>query len=135
MDTVSQPVGLRMSRDGQRYEHALRATLAYDRREPYEARVLFVEHLDLVPARDLLASGLTGPATFGGMRVWPNHDHYRAVRVGSTTPAGHARVEAPATTVAHFLNMTYYLVPQGTEPPRTDMDDVIAAILNSGGPR
>lgn len=138
MDTVSQPVGLRMFKEGQRYEHVLRATLAYDRKEPYEVRVLFpqgLEHLDLVLARDLLASGLTGPASFGCIKVWPNHDHYWALCIGWTTPAGPARFEVPATTVARFLNLTYYLVPQGTEPPRADIDTVIAAILAEGGPR
>lgn len=48
------------------------------------------------------------------------------------TPAGDTRFEAPATTVQHFLNLTYHLVSKGTEPPRTDIDNVIAAILNSG---
>jgi len=136
--TVSQPIGLLMSSDGQRYGHALNATLAYDRKEPYEVRVLFprgLEHLDLVLARDLLASGLAGPATFGGVRVWPNHDRYWAVCVGWRTPDGPARFEAPATMVEHFLNVTYCLVPQGSEPPRADIDNVIAAILGSGGPR
>jgi hypothetical protein len=137
MDTVSQPVVLQMFSERQQYGHALRAALAYDRKEPYEVRVLFpagLEHLDLVLARDLLASGLTGPATYGGIRVWPNHDQYWAVCIGWTDPAGHARVEVRAAAVAHFLNLTYYLVPQGTEPPRTDIDTVIAAILNGGGP-
>ena len=135
MDTISQPVVLRWFPGGQQYEQALRATLAYDRKEPYEARVLFpvgLEHLDLVLACDLLANGLTGPATYGGIRVWPNHDQYWAVCIGWTTPTGQARVEARATAVAHFVNLTYYLVPQGTEPPRTDIDTVIAAILNDG---
>lgn len=138
MDTVSQPVVLRMFKEGQRYEHVLRATLAYDRNEPYEARVLFpadLEHLDLVLARDLLADGLTGPATYGGIRVWPNHDEDWALCIGWTTPAGPARFEARATAVAHFVNLTYYLVPRGSEPPRDDIDTVIAAILTEGGPR
>jgi Streptomyces sporulation and cell division protein, SsgA len=138
MDTVSQPVSLRMFTGGQRHEQALNATLAYDRKEPYEARLLFplgLEHLDLVLARDLLASGLTGPATYGGIRVWPNHDHYWVACIGWTTPAGHAPVEARAVAIAHFLNLTYYLVPQGSEPPRADIDTVIAAILAEGGPR
>jgi Streptomyces sporulation and cell division protein, SsgA len=138
MDTVSQPIGLRRFTDGQRYEHLLRATLAYDRKEPYEVRVLFpqgLEHMDLVLARDLLAGGLTGPVTFGGIGVWPSLDDRWAECIGWSTPEGHAWFEAPAATVAHFLDMTYYLVPEGTEPPRADIDNVIAAILNSGGPR
>jgi hypothetical protein len=136
MDTVSQLVALRMFTSGE--QHELSVMLAYDRKEPYEARVLFpagLEHLDLALARDLLADGLAGPATYGCIRVWPNHDRYWAVRIGWTTPAGQVRVEAPATVVAHFLNLTYHLVPQGSEPPRTDIDAVIAAILAEGGPR
>jgi hypothetical protein len=31
--------------------------------------------------------------------------------------------------------MTYHLVPRGSEPPRTDIDNVIAAILADGGAR
>ena len=138
MDTVSQQVGLRMFIGRQRYEHPLNATLAYDRKEPYEVRVVFpagLEHLDLALARDLLASGLTGPATYGGIRVWPTHDQYWAVCIGWTDQDGQAWLEAPATMVMHFLNLTYHLVPQGTEPPRTDIDHVIAAILAEGGPR
>jgi hypothetical protein len=138
MDTVSGPVSLRMFTDGQQHGRALLATLAYDRKEPYEVRVLFprgLEHLDLVLVRELLDRGMTGPATFGGIRVWPAHDEYWAVCIGWTTSDGDARLEGPAAMVQHFLNMTYYLVPQGTEPARTDIDNVIAAILNSGGPR
>jgi hypothetical protein len=136
LDTVSQPAGLVMFEGGQRYE--LRATLAYDRKEPYQVRLLFppgLEHLDLVLARELLDRGMIGPATFGGVRVWPNHDHYWAVCIGMMTPVGGARFEAHAATVQHFLNLTYRLVPRGTEPPRTDIDNVIAAILADGGTR
>jgi hypothetical protein len=136
MDTVSQPAGLVMFEGGNTYE--LRATLAYDRKEPYEVRLLFppgLEHLDLVLARELLNHGMIGPATFGGTRVWPNHDRYWAVCIGMMTTFGDTRFEAHAATVQHFLNMTYHLVPQGTEPPRTDIDTVIAAILNAGGAR
>lgn len=133
MDTVSLLVGLRMFEGAQRYD--LRATLAYDRKEPYEVRVLFpqgLEHMDLVLARDLLAWGLTSPATFGGIQVWPGREDRWAVCIGLTTPAGYAQFDARATMVAHFLDMTFLLVPQGAEPPRTDIDNVIAALLNGG---
>jgi hypothetical protein len=135
---VSQSAGLRRVADGQVDEHLLRATLAYDQTEPYEVRVLFpegLEQMDLVLSRDLLASGLAGPVTFGGIGVWPSLDDRWAVCIGWSTPEGHAWFEALATTVAHFLDMTYLLVPRGTEPARADIDNVIAAILNSGGAR
>jgi len=88
MDTISQLAGLLMFEGGQRYE--LRATLAYDRKEPYEVRLLFppgLKHLDLVLARELLDQGLIGPATFGGIRVWPAHEGRWTVCIGLVTPA------------------------------------------------
>jgi Streptomyces sporulation and cell division protein, SsgA len=96
----ADPAALLMFEGGRRYE--LRATLAYDRKEPYEVRLLFppgLEHLDLVLARELLDQGLIGPATFGGIRVWPVHGGRWTVCIGLVTPAGDTRFEAPATTV------------------------------------
>ena len=133
IDTVSQPVGLLRFEGGWRC--AARATLAYDRREPYEVRVMFppgLESLDLVLARELLADGLTGAATFGGMRTWQADGD---LCIGWTGPDGEARLEVPAALVAGFLAVTYCLVPAGSEPPRADTDSVIAALLAEGGAR
>jgi hypothetical protein len=136
MDTVSQPVGLVIFEGGQRFP--LHATLAYDRNEPYEVRLLFpagLEYLDMVLARELLAGGLVEAASFGGMRVWLVGGDRRVVCIGWTGPVGEARLEVPAVSVACFLDMTYCLVPEGDEPPRADIDGVIAAILADGGAR
>jgi hypothetical protein len=136
MDSVSQLVGLVMFEGRQRFP--LRATLAYDRKEPYEVRLLFppgLEYLDMVLARELLVGGLTEAATFGGMRVWLVRGDSRVVCIGWTGPVGEARLEVPAVSVACFLDMTYCLVPEGGEPPRADIDDGIAAILADGGAR
>ena len=136
MDTISQPVGLMMFEGGRRYP--LRATLAYDRKEPDEVRLLFppgLEHRDMVLARELLAGGLIEAATFGGMRVWPAGGVCGVVCVGWTGPAGEARLEVPAVSVACFLDLTYCLVLEGGEPPRADIDAGIAAILADGGTR
>jgi hypothetical protein len=127
MDTVTQPVGLLRFEDGWRC--AVRAVLAYNRNEPYEVRVLFppgLEHLDVVLARELLAGGLDGGATFGCMLTWWADGD---VRIGWAGPDGDIRLELPAAIVAGFLAMTYHIVPEGTEPTRTDVDAVIAAIL------
>jgi hypothetical protein len=113
----------------------LRATLAYDRNEPYEVRLLFspgLEYLDMVLARELLAAGLVEAASFGGIRVWLAGGDRRVVCIGWTGPVGEARLEVPAVSVACFLDMTYCLVPEGGEPPRADNDNVIAAILADG---
>jgi hypothetical protein len=137
MDSVSQPVGLVMFERGQRFP-GLTATLAYDRKEPHAVQILFppgLEYLDMVLARELLAGGLIRPATFGCMRTWLIGDDSGTVCIGWTGPVGEARLEVPAASVTCFLDMTYSLVPEGDEPPRTDIDDVIAAILADGGAR
>jgi hypothetical protein len=56
------------------------------------------------------------------------------VCIGRVALVGDTRFEAPAT---HGPALPEPLPPRpkGTEPPRTDIDNVIAAILNSGGPR
>jgi Streptomyces sporulation and cell division protein, SsgA len=136
MDSVSQLVGLVMFEGGQRFP--LRATLAYDREEPYEVRLLFppgLEYLDMVLARELLAGGLIRTACFGGMQVWLAGGDRGVVCIEWTEPSGEARLEIPAVSVACFLDTTYCLVPEGGEPPRADVDDVIAAILADGGAR
>jgi hypothetical protein len=136
MDSVSQLVGLVMFEGGQRFP--LRATLAYDGKEPYEVRLRFpagLEYLDMVLTRELLARGLAGAATFGGMRVWLGGGGSRTVCIGWTEPGGEARLEVPAASVACFLDVTYCLVPEGGELPRADIDKVIAAIFADGGAR
>jgi Streptomyces sporulation and cell division protein, SsgA len=136
MDAVSQPVGLVMFERGQRFP--LHASLAYDRKEPYEVRILFppgLEYLDMVLARELLAGCLVKAATFGAIRVWLVGNDDGTVCIGWRGPVGEARLEVPAVSVACFLDMTYCLVPEGGEPPRTDIDSVIAAILADGGAR
>ena len=138
MDSVSQPVGVRLAVGGKQGERVLNATLVYDRSEPYEVRLLFppgLDHLDLVLARELLAGGLVSAATFGGMAAWLEGGDRGIVCLGWTSPAGDARLEIPAVSVACFLDIAYCFVPEGDEPPRTDTDDVIAAILAEGGAR
>ena len=138
MDTVSQPVGARLAVGGKQSERVLNATLVYDRSEPYEVQVLFppgLDHLDLVLARELLADGLVSAATFGDMRVWLDGGDYGTVCIGWASPGVEVRLEVPAVSVACFLDMTYWLVPEGAEPPRTDIDEVIAAIFADGGAR
>jgi hypothetical protein len=69
------------------------------------------------------------------MRAWLAGGDRRVVCIGWTPPAGEARLEVPAASVGCFLDITYCLVPEGGEPPRTDIDNVIAAILADGGAR
>jgi hypothetical protein len=138
MDSVSQPVGVRLAVGGKQGERVLNATLVYDRSEPYEVQILFppgLDHLDLVLARELLVGGLVSAATFGGMAAWLEGGDYGTVCIGWAAPGVEVRLEVPAVSVACFLDMTYWLVPEGAGPPRADIDEVIAAIFAGGGAR
>ena len=135
MNTVSTLVPLRMFAHGREAE--LTATFGYDISEPYEVRVTFhaglADQAEWVFARSLLSAGVNGPTGSGDVRVWP-HD-YGILNIALTSPHGAARFEAPAASVARFLDITRLLVPEGTEPARTDLDAGIAAILAEGGTR
>jgi len=137
VSTVSAPVGLRLL--AWRHEVPVPARFCYDEREPFEVRAvlsagLAVEPAEWVFARSLLTDGMHGPAGAGDVRTWPSPDHRHLV-IELTSPSGTGRFEAPAADVARFLNATFMLVPDGTEPPRDDIDAAIAAILAEHGPR
>lgn len=134
MDTISMPVALVICERGQRRE--LRATLAYDRREPHEVRILFSpgrEHLDRVLDRGLLAGGLTGHVTFGGVRAWPHPGDPSLLCIAWPAPEGDTRYQVRAELVRYFLHLTYHIVAEDEEPERSDIDEGIAAILSNGG--
>lgn len=134
MDAFSVPGDVTVFAGGQRCE--LRATFCYDRNEPHQVQILFLpgwERLDLVFARELLAGTANKPAGDGAVRVWTSGRGMtvciEAVRDEPTW------FEVPAEIVICFLDLIYRIVPEGTEPPRTDIDDVIAAILADGSAR
>lgn len=79
------------------------------------------------------AGGMSQATIATGCRPAGGDRH--AVCIVWSRPADDARLEVPAALVTRFLDLTYLIVPEGEEPPRTDIDDVITAILNDSGPR
>jgi hypothetical protein len=136
MSAVSAVVGLRMLACGR--EVPASARLSYDISDPYEVRFVFHaglgEPAEWVFARCLLADGLKGRAGAGDVRVRPSAGG-RVLVIGLSSPSGTALFEAPAASIARFLDATFRLVPDGAEPARSDIDAGIAGILTQGGPR
>jgi Streptomyces sporulation and cell division protein, SsgA len=136
MPRVSAVVGLRLLAVGR--EVPVSATFSYDTSDPYEVRAVFRtglgEPVEWVFARCLLAGGLDGRAGTGDVRVW-RYWGGRVIGIGLSSPHGEARFEAPAGSIARFLDATYRLVPDRAEPARADLDAGIAAILAEGGPQ
>lgn len=137
MSTVSHVAVLRLVAWGQ--ATPVTARFRYDDGEPFEVRAEFwtglaAEPLDWVFARSLLTDGMHGPAGAGDVRAWPSADHQHLV-IELSSPYETARFEAPAAEIARFLDATYALVPDDADPPRDDIDDGIAAILNDSGLR
>jgi hypothetical protein len=131
-DTFSVPADVVMFEGGQRCE--LRATFCYDRNEPHEVQILFPpgsEHLDLIFARELLVGTAIRPAGDGAVRVWTSERGLTAC-IDAAARDEPTWFEVPAEIVICFLDMTYRLVPEATEPPRADIDAGIAAILAGG---
>ena len=97
------------------------ASLYYSTDDPYAIRMAFHvgtdEPVEWIFARDLLATGLDGPAGEGDVRVWP------------AAPFGHAHFEAPLIATADFLARTYEVIGAGQEGGFIDLDGELDVLL------
>jgi hypothetical protein len=107
--------------------------LSYDPDEPYAVR-LAVSTGDApaawVVGRDLLAEGLTRPVGEGEARVWPSPFGMHPVvwiRFGGQQRM--ALVELVLEDLAKFVDLTYNLVPTGSEPLFVDVDGLIRDLM------
>src|SRR5580692_129491 len=112
----------------------LMASLYYNRLDPYAVRIAFHvgtdEPVEWTLARDLLAAALHSREGIGDVQAWPSaasaageaaaHD---VLNISMTSPFGHARFEASARDIEHFLARTFEVVPQGGEPSFMNFDD------------
>ncbi|MEU3445186.1 SsgA family sporulation/cell division regulator [Streptomyces griseoincarnatus] len=89
-------------------------------------------------SRDLLASATQKPMGMGGYRIWPSGRHRegpRCLYFSFEHPGGHVTFEADHTTVAHWLDGTWALVPPGEEQAELDWDSLELRLLRHGGGR
>jgi hypothetical protein len=121
------------------------ALLCYDASDPFAVRIAFGGVSDENGARDpddggiawlvsreLLRSGLDGPAGDGDIRLWPAHASTDVLFLHLRAPSGEALFELSRATVAAFLRQTEALVPSGMESALLDLDDELQALLSGG---
>jgi hypothetical protein len=119
--TAGTVIGMRMRACG--LDLAVSARFRFDPRSPDQVRLSFRPGMDrpaetgLVVPRLLLAAGLNGPAEEGNLRTRPSAGG-RLLVIRLSAPGGSAEFDAPAASVASFLDTTYRLVPPGGEQPR-----------------
>ncbi|MEY9965785.1 hypothetical protein ABIA33_003835 [Streptacidiphilus sp. MAP12-16] len=110
------------------------ARLTYRASDPYAVHITFHLGQDCpvtwVFARELLVEGVFRACGHGDVRIWPTRLGGRnVVCFALSSPAGNALLEAPAATVAAWLEHTLELVPPGREEAGTDVDGALAALL------
>ncbi|MBC9713604.1 SsgA family sporulation/cell division regulator [Streptomyces sp. TRM66268-LWL] len=110
------------------------ATLSYDRTDPFAVRMSFPAPATLEGvevswafARELLISGIEGPAGEGDVRVRP-YGYDRTV-LEFHAPEGTAVVHVRTGELRRFLKRATALVPAGREHLHLDVDQNLAELL------
>ncbi|MFE9629065.1 SsgA family sporulation/cell division regulator [Streptomyces sp. NPDC006527] len=109
--------------------------LHYTADDPYALRAAFHAEghdttVEWVFGREVLAEGLTRHAGHGDVRVWPVMGRGREVlRIGLSSNAGSALLEASLQDMKSFLRQTQSLVPLGAESEQLDIDTELAHFL------
>jgi hypothetical protein len=137
---------------------AVPAALVYDATDPFAVRVRFgdggEDEFDRAPdeaslhgiddapdedggvewllSRDLLRSGLTGPAGEGDVRLWPARGGLDVLFLQLRAPSGEALFELSAAVVGDFLRESEQLVAVGQESEALRVDDELLALLQGG---
>ena len=110
------------------------AMLRYLADDPFAVHITFHLGQDSpvtwVFARELLVEGVFRACGHGDVRIWPTRLGGRnVICLALSSPAGDALLEAPAGTVAAWLERTLRLVPPGREEAGLDVDGALAALL------
>lgn len=112
----------------------LNAVLRYDETDPLAVRIVFPadatldgEEVAWVFARELLDTGLQGPAGEGDVHVWPR-DGSRTV-IELLSEEGVAVLEFDSEDLRCFLLRSYDAVAAGREHGDTDVESALAALL------
>jgi hypothetical protein len=121
------------------------ALLCYDASDPFAVRIAFGDVGDQngtpdpddggiawLVSRELLRSGLHGPAGDGDIRLWPAHASTDVMFLHLRAPSGEALFELSRATVAAFLRQTEALVPAGMESALLDLDVELQVLLSGG---
>lgn len=105
-----------------------RGILRYDPAEPYAVTLLCHAEWGLIWwtfGRDLLSAGTLTAAGEGDVRITPAIAD-GTMRFDLDSPNGSLTVEAPIVDVADFLELTFDVVPVGSESEHLDLDRELA---------
>jgi Streptomyces sporulation and cell division protein, SsgA len=110
------------------------ASLFYSADDPFAIRMAFHvgtdEPVEWIFARDLLATGLEGPAGEGDVQVWPDDAYgHEILNIALSSPFGEAHFEAPAGATAAFLQRTFEVIAAGQESEFVDLDSELEELL------
>jgi hypothetical protein len=110
------------------------ALLGYHEDDPYAVHFTFHLGSDSpvhwVFSRELLIEGVFRACGSGDVRVWPTRTGRRSlVCLALSSPAGDALLEAPAESVADWLEQALRLVPAGREHRALNLDHELAQLL------
>jgi hypothetical protein len=110
------------------------ASMCYSADDPYAIRMAFHvggdEPVEWIFARELLSTGMHGPAGEGDVQVWPSQpDGLEVLNLALSSPFGEAHFEAPRVATAEFLNRTYDLIAPGREGEFLDLDTELDDLL------
>lgn len=120
--TAATVIGMRMRVCG--LDLAVSVGFRFDPLYPDQVRLSFQSGMgkpagtDLAIPHHLLAAGLTGLAEQGNARTRPSAGG-RVLVITLTAPDGTTEFDAPAASIAHFLDATRRLVPPGANEPRS----------------
>ncbi|MCK8676659.1 MULTISPECIES: SsgA family sporulation/cell division regulator [Streptomyces] len=108
--------------------------LTYRGDDPYAVRITFhtgsPQPVCWTFARELLVEGVHGPCGHGDVRIWPTAvDGAPVVLLALSSPEGEALLEAPAGSLATWLERTLDAVPPGAEDGQRGLDDTLAGVL------
>jgi hypothetical protein len=118
--TASTVIGMRMRACG--LNLAVSAGLRFDPLDPDQVRLSFQPGMGspaetgLAIPRLLLAGGLNGPAQEGNLRTRPSAGG-RVLVIRLSASDGTAEFDAPAASIASFLDATYRLIAPGADMP------------------
>jgi hypothetical protein len=129
---VSARLELRLVLGGDR-AIAVPATLSYSPDAPYAVTASFHTaegDVTWIFGRDLLCQGLEAPVGDGDVAVWPTAEGgQESLCLSLSSPTGSALLEADIAAVEAFLDLTYVLVPSGSEGQHIDIDAELDLIL------
>lgn len=112
------------------------ASLSYRGDDPFAVSMAFHvgadDPVEWIFARGLLAEGMERPAGEGDVHAWPTDSRDGGLlNIALSSPFGEALFEAPAATIAAFLQRTYDAVPPGREGDHVDIEGEIDSLLSA----